>query len=181
MSDVDDKIESLIAADAWTEAREVICDVLRDSPKDHWLLSRLALTFYEQFDYETALEYDVKALNLAPRCPLALWGYAGSLEMLGRTDEAIKIYCRLVRRGAKKIASGDCGEGLARARGLMADCLYRLASCYESLGKRRQALKFYEQHLAERGVGCHSIYSLREVRREFEHLRRKSLLPQTAT
>jgi tetratricopeptide (TPR) repeat protein len=181
MSGIGDKIESLIAADAWEEAREVILDALRESPEDHWLLSRLALTFYEQFDYEQALDYDAKALTIAPNCPLALWGYAGSLEMLGRTEEAIKIYRRLVRRGAKAIASDECGEGLARARGLVADCLYRLAGCYESLGKRQQALKFYEQHLAERGAGCHSIYPLRKVRQEFEDWRQKSPLTERTT
>ena len=181
MSEIGEKIESLIAADDWTEARKIITNALSESPEDHWLLSRLALTFYEQFDYEKALEYDAKALSYAPHCPLALWGYAGSLEMLDRQNEAIKIYRRLIRRGAKAIAYGECGEGLARARGLVADSLYRVASCYESLGRRRQAAKFYEQHLAERGAGCHSIYSLREVRQEFKDLRRKPSLIEGTT
>lgn len=74
------------------------------------------MTYYEEFKYEKALEYDSQALSLAPNCPLALWGYAGSLDMLGREREALKIYQRLVKRGAESITHGECGEGLARAR-----------------------------------------------------------------
>ena len=57
------------------------------------MISRLALTHYEELEYEKALELDQQALALAPSCPLALWGYAGSLEMLSR-EHALKIYQR---------------------------------------------------------------------------------------
>lgn len=131
-----DKIEALIEADNWKGARKAIIAALRTKPESHWLFSRLALTHYEELEYEKALELDEQALALAPNCPLALWGYAGSLEMLSREREALKIYQRLIDRGAEAIAHGECGEGLARARGLVADSYYRMATCYESLGKK---------------------------------------------
>lgn len=174
MSEKSDNIEDLIEAEDWKGARQLIRDALRKKPESHWLLSRLALTFYEEFKYEKALDYDSRALEIAPNCPLALWGYAGSLDMLGRDREALRIYRRLVRRDAQSIAYGECGEGLARARGLVADSLYRMAGCYASLGKRRKAMEFLEQHLARRGAGCHSIYALREVQRELGELRQKA-------
>ena len=37
-----------------------------------------------------------------------IWGYAESLEMLGRESEALTAYRRLLRRGEEKIAVGDC-------------------------------------------------------------------------
>ena len=174
MSKVSDKIEALIESDDWKGARRVIRAALRKEPDSHWLLSRLALAYYEEFNYEKALEYESQALSLAPNCPLVLWGYAGSLDMLGREREALKVYQRLVRRGAEAIAYGECGEGLARARGLVADCLYRMAECYECLGQRKKAVEFFEKHLAQRGAGCHSIYPLHKVRKELDELRRKS-------
>jgi tetratricopeptide (TPR) repeat protein len=101
---------------------------------------------------------------------MVLWEIAGALEMLDRQREAIAIYRRLVKRGVEKIAFGDCGEGMARARGLVADCLYRLSTCYEFLGNKLKAAKYYEQHLAVRGPGCHSTYSIKEVRKKYRNL-----------
>jgi tetratricopeptide (TPR) repeat protein len=174
MSEVSDRIESLIDADDWKGARKVIRAALLTEPESHWLLSRLALTYYEEFKYEESLEYETRALALAPNCPLALWGYAGALEMLGREREALEVYRRLVRRGAESIAYGECGEGLARARGLVADSLYRMAGCYKSLGQSRKAAEHLEKHLAQRGKGCHSIYRLREARKGLDELRPKT-------
>lgn len=125
------EIEKLIADEKWKDVRKLIRAALRKEPGDHWLLTRLGTTYYEVFDYEKALFYSKQALELAPNCPLVLWDYASDLDMLGRTKEAIAIYKKLVKRGVEGIAYGECGEGLAWARGLVADCLYRLAKCYD--------------------------------------------------
>ena len=65
---------------------------LRRKRDDHWLLSRLALTHYEQRQYRRALHYELKALQIAPYCHLVVWGYAGTLEMLERNKEALQPY-----------------------------------------------------------------------------------------
>ena len=164
------QIESAIRADRWKEARRLIRIALREQPDDHWLLTRLSLTYYEQSNYRRALSYSKHALRLAPRCPLVLWDYAGDLDMLGRKTEAARIYHGLVRRGVRSIAFGRCGEGLARARGLVADSLYRLAHCYRDLGEQSKAVAYLRKHLQRRGPGCHSIYPIGEVRKELKQL-----------
>ena len=161
-------IERLIRSHDWVAARKVILAELRSSPKSHWLLSRLGLTFYEQQRYTQALRYSLRALAEMPNCPLALWDYAGSLEMLDRTQEALKVYLHLIRRGICSVAFGDCGEGLAWARGLIADCHYRAAHCYVSLHRKKMAVKALKGHIALRGPGCRSIYSLAKVRKELK-------------
>jgi tetratricopeptide (TPR) repeat protein len=166
-----EEIERLIAAEDWRGARRVIRAALRHEPDDHWLLTRLALTHYEEFDYSRALECDQQAFALAPCCPLVLWGLAGSLDMLGRTAEAVAIYRRILRRGKESLAYGPCGEGMARARGLYADSLYRISRCYAREGRRRLALRYLERHLDERGPGCHSIYPLADMRLHAKHQR----------
>lgn len=165
-----EKIEHEIARENWVNARKLITAELRKDPDSHWLLTRLSLTYYEQFKYTKALELTTRALSLAPSCPLVLWDHAGALDMLGRTNEALTIYQRLIKRGVNRIAYDDCGEGLARARGLIADSLYRLAICYTTLKKPREAMSAYKRHLAMRGPGCHSIYGLKAVRRELNDL-----------
>jgi tetratricopeptide (TPR) repeat protein len=160
------KLDKLIESEKWAAARKLILSELRNEPKNHWLLTRLALTYYEERNYKRALQISRKAYAIGPKCPLVLWDLAGTLDMLGREKEAIKIYQNLVRRGVDSIAYGECGEGLARARGLIADCYYRLFSCYQSLGLRKKAQSFLHKHLCLRGRGCHSIYSLQEVKRK---------------
>jgi len=160
------EIESAIKKEDWREARRLVRAALRHQPSSHWLLTRLALTYYEEHDYRRALAADKQAYALAPHCPLVLWDLAGTLDMLGRPTEAIKLYRRLIRRGVEAIAYGDCGEGLAWARGLVADCWYRIARCYRRANRYRYAARCYGRHLAMRGPGCRSIYSLREVQKQ---------------
>ena len=143
------------------------------SPADHWLLTRLGLTYYEERKYREALNYHLQALEKMPNCPLALWDYAGALEMLERTQQALNVYRRLVRRGVAAIAHGPCGEGLAWARGLIADCHYRMSHCYNAKGKRAMATRSLLNHLALRGPGCRSIYSLAAVRQELRAVQKQ--------
>ena len=77
------KIERLIEAEDWPAARRAIRAELRSDPENHWLLTRLGLTYYEEKDYKQALEWSRRAVGEAPNCPLVLWDYAGTLQMLG--------------------------------------------------------------------------------------------------
>ncbi len=167
---VTSKIEQLISAEDWHATRLAVRAQLRSSPSDHWLLTRLGLTYYEERRYKQALKYELRALVIAPNCPLVLWDYAGSLEMLDQTEAALKVYRRLVHRGIWQIAFGECGEGLAWARGLIADCHYRMAHCYAALQRPRMAIRSLRRHICLRGPGCRSIYSLAKVREELGKL-----------
>jgi len=163
-------IESCIAAEKWRAARKLIRAGLKKDPESHWLMTRLAGTYYQEQDYKKALHLSQKAVALAPNCPLVLWDYTGALEMLGRHGEALRIYRRLIRRGARAIAYGRCGEGLGWARGLIADCHCGVAKCYARLGQRKRAFAAFEKHLEMRGPGCRSIYPISTVRKESARL-----------
>ena len=164
-------IERLIEANDWLAASRAIRMALHSDRQNHWLLTSLALTYYEEKDYRRALEYDLVALAEAPTCPLVLWNYAGTLQMIDQRQEALKIYRALIRRGTKEIAFDDCGEGLGWARGLVADCHYRIAGCHRRARHPALAIKSLEKHLGLRGPGCRSIYQLRDVKQELEKLR----------
>ncbi|MGO8758833.1 MAG: tetratricopeptide repeat protein [Terracidiphilus sp.] len=154
-------------AEDWTGARRLIKAELRRDPEDHWLLSRLALTYYEQRKYEQALYWDAMALQESPYCPLAIWGYAGSLEMLGRLDESLAIYRWLLSWGEEYLACGDCGEGIGRARSLLADCHYRIASIWKKKRQWKRAAAEYHIYLSKRKKGWGSIYSIRDVKASY--------------
>jgi tetratricopeptide (TPR) repeat protein len=163
-------IEAAIRSENWRKARRLIRAKLKREPDNHWLLTRLGLTYYEERAYRESLSYERKALNLAPRCPLALWDYAGSLQMLGKHRMALRVYRQLLSRGIKGIAFGDCGEGRGWARGLIADCFYRQAHSYRKLGEQKASIGCYRRHLKMRGPGCRSIYPVQAVRKELSEL-----------
>ena len=164
-------IESAIRAEDWIAARTLIRTALKSEPHNHWLITRLGLTYYEQRQYKRAIRCAEKALSLAPSCPLVLWDYAGDLDMLERTNEAIRIYRRLINRGVERIAVERCGEGKAWARGLIADCHFRLAACLMAKGQFEKAGEALDQHLALRGRTCRSIYVLQDVRKLLRDLK----------
>ena len=127
-------------------------------------MSRLALTYYERRDYEKALYWDAMALQEAPYCPLSVWGYAGSLDMLGREREALVLYRWILSLGEEDLAHGACGEGVRWAQSLITDCHYRIARIWEDKRQWKKALREYEMYLTRRGKGSSSIYSIREAR-----------------
>jgi tetratricopeptide (TPR) repeat protein len=160
-------IERAIAANDWPKARRLIREELRQNRGDHWLLTRLSLTYYEQKQYRKSLQYVTQALQIAPHCPLAVWDYAGTLDMLGQKRKALQTFEWLISWGEKTIAYGECGEGIRFARSLIADCYYRIARIYEERRERGKALRAYRQHLRRRKRGVRSIYPLSDVRRKY--------------
>jgi len=168
------RIEAAIEREDWLKARRLIREGLRRKPGDHWFLTRLALTYYEQRQYRRALHYDVKALNVEPYCPLAVWGYAGALDMLERRKEALQVFRWLISWGEDRLAYGQCGEGIQRARSLIADCFCRIAKIYERTGQRKKAITAYRAHLSRRNTATRSIYSLKAVRNSLKTLEKRN-------
>lgn len=160
------KAEKYFFENKFSRSREILQLILKRHPKDHWLLSRVGTTYYEEMNYSQALKYSLKAVKISPNCPLVLWNYAGALDMLGREAEAIKIWESIIKRGIEAIAYGDCGEGLVWARSLVNDCYYRIGKSYLELGKKALGQKYIQRHIDNRLQHKYkSIYDLRSVRK----------------
>lgn len=166
--------DELYDQENWSEMRTLLRSVLKEEPDCHWLLTRISMTYYEEYEYAMALEFAKKALQLEPRCPLALWDCAGALDMLDRQQEAIRIWQAILNVGEDELAHGDCAEGVGRARSLMNDCRYRIGKAHGDLRETGLAIHWMRSHLANRRAGQECIYSKREVERELRELERES-------
>ena len=155
-----DAAELLIANGDWPAARRVLELALLASPHDHWLRSRLGATYYETGDYSTALQHFEDAKEAAPKCPIALWDYAGTLQQLGRHETAVGIYEALLKRQVGWLTKDLCLQSRALAKGLIADSQFRLSRSLDALGRKEAADAAFLAHLHMRGPGCYSLYSL---------------------
>jgi len=165
MSDRDaQRIEAAMDHEDWGRARRLIRRALENEPDSHWLMTQLSSALYEARQYEQAVEWSRKALELAPHCPLVLWDLAGGLDMTGHADEAIRIWRSLLDRGVQGIADDECGEGKRWSASLVNDCRFALGRTLHDVGRTKEGLKYLRDHLRHRRPGLPSIYTLREVK-----------------
>jgi tetratricopeptide (TPR) repeat protein len=158
-------IDRLLAAEKWQEAQSLLHWELIHAPTDHYWWMMLSETYYEQFEYETALECAKRAVELAPQCPLALWHYAGCLSMTGQERAALAVWTLLLNRDLDEIAYGEGGEGMKWAMQLLNDVHYRMGFVHQFLGEDSQARVSFEKYLENRRHGVSSIYDAADVKK----------------
>lgn len=164
-------VEHLMQTENWTAARSSIEKQLHHKPDDHVLLTRLAAVFHELQEYERSLRCSERARQLSPSCPLVLWDFAGTLQMLGKHADALEMYREIIKRKPGWIAKDPCVANRAQAKGLVADCHFRMMRSLDALGRRDEASEEFAAHLDLRGPGCYSIYPLGSQRKQSDVIR----------
>lgn len=159
---LNEQINNLLDQEQWPQARKLLEEELKKSPEDHWVLTQLGVTYYEQRRYQKALQFFLASREIVPDCPLTLWNLAGALDALGKSTSAVKIYTGLLK--SKKSAKDDsCWESKAWTDALKADCMYRLGVCFQHLGRKQKAEQCYRQYLNLLLAGIDGSYSLDDV------------------
>ncbi len=161
---ISSKINLLFAEANYSDARKLLLGLLKENSKDHWLLTRLSTTYYEEKKYKKALEFSQKAIEISPDCPLSLWDYAGALEMMGEIKKAIAVWEKLFLMDIEKLANDNCGEGITRAKALQMDCAFRIGMAYATLEELNKSKVYFENHFKLRYRGNRSIYDLKYVK-----------------
>ncbi len=152
-------IETLIQEGDWEAARTGIQLELAGEPDNHWLLTQLGVTFYEQGRYREALVPLSASLKLVPDCPLTLWNVAGALDALGKPEKAVPIYTWLL--GSKRTVEDDsCWESAEWTEALKADCLYRIGACFQQMSHPETAELCYREYIDLLLAGVAGIYSI---------------------
>ncbi|MGA2033100.1 MAG: tetratricopeptide repeat protein [Thermoguttaceae bacterium] len=163
------KIGNLFRREQWEEARRILERQREKDPHNHWVLTQLGVTFYEERRYEEALQLFLASQKIVPECPLTLWNLAGSLDSLGKHASAIQIYTWLLL--SKRSPDDDpCWESKEWADSLKADCVYRVGVCFQRLRKKRKAEDCYHQYLDLLSIGIEGSYSIDDVKRQMRQL-----------
>lgn len=162
-------IETLLREGAWEAARKQIERELKRQPDNHWLLTQLGVTYYEQGRYRESLTPLLDALRIVPDCPLTLWNVAGALDALGKPEVAVSIYTWLLR--SNKSADDDpCWESAEWADFLKTDCVYRLGICFQHMGRRESAEHCFRQYINLIVAGMTGTYPIEDAARHIREL-----------
>jgi hypothetical protein len=157
-----DKLNDLFRRCQWEKARQLLENEREKDPENHWVLTQLGVTFYEQKRYNEALQPFLTSYRIVADCPLTLWNLAGTLDALGKHKDAVKIYTWLLQ--TKRSPQDDpCWESKEWADALKTDTLFRLGCCFQSLGKRKKAEDCYRRYLNLVLIGGDGTYSVEEV------------------
>jgi tetratricopeptide (TPR) repeat protein len=163
-SKVGKQIDDLIDAERWEEARKLIDKALKKEPDNHWLLTQLAETYYEQRLYKKALSLLLRSRSIVADCPLTLWHLANTLGALGYHSEALRIYTWILR--SKKTPEDDpCWESVEWTDALKTDCVFRMGLCFKHLGKNEEAAHCFRKYIDLTLLGMGGTYSIDEARK----------------
>jgi tetratricopeptide (TPR) repeat protein len=173
MHNLSERINDAFKREQWSAARKLITAELDKDPENHWLISRLGTTHYEQKDYKKALRLARKAHALKPDCPLVLWDLAGSLFANGKTRNALRIYRDLIKNGPRFARQKPCGEGTKWMFSLMCDCMFMMAVCHLELGNLPQATRCLTRFVEWRTQSEGGIYSVDDGVSELESIAKK--------
>jgi tetratricopeptide (TPR) repeat protein len=163
------KIDDLFQRAQWEEARRILERQRVEDPHDHWVLTQLGVTFYEQRRYEEALQLFLESQQIVPDCPLTLWNLAGTLDALGNYANALRVYTWLLLN-QKSPDDDPCWESKEWADALKTDCVYRVGVCFHHLGEKRKAERWYRQYLDFLSNGIEGSYSIDDVKRQMRDL-----------
>lgn len=148
----------------WEKAKIYIEKELLEAPNDYWLISTLAITYYELRDYVKALSLSENALSINPKDYLVLDYHACILSVIpGKELVAIKFLKKIVKTDINKMAYGPTGEGMKWAKSIINDCRVRLAMVYHSINKVKEAILYLNEHLVYRERGIFSNFTKNEV------------------
>lgn len=162
------KIFECFDTEDYAKAKRLLKKELENHPEEYWIVTNLAIVYYESGDFKKALEYSNKAMEMAPNDPLVLNYHAPILRVNDRFQEAIDTWMKVMNMSEEELANSRFGEGVKWAKSLVNDIRYNLGNAYSLLDDYATAVKYYQEHLSNRKRGMYSIYSKAEVQQELD-------------
>ena len=165
-------IGDLIEKEDWKAARKAIRRELVDDPDNHWLLTQLGVTYYEERKYRDALKPLLAAFDLVPDCPLTLWNLAGTAVALGKPEIAIPIFAWILR--SETSAEDDsCWESDEWTAALKTDCVYRVGMCFKHMKRWNPADHCFRQYVNLLLAGMKGMYPIEDAAEQIRQVHSK--------
>jgi hypothetical protein len=101
------------------------------------------------------------------RYPLTLWHLAGTLDALGYTGGALRVYSWLLRC-TRTPQDDPCWESTAWTDALKTDCVFRIGVCFRHLNRKDKALFCFRRYIDLLLAGAEGSYPIEEA---LQHIR----------
>lgn len=162
--DISNILNNYFNNNQWNESKQLLEIELSKDPDDYWLITNLAIVYYELKEYETAFSFSERAMKINPKDYLVLDYHACILSVMeGHEKAAIKLLIKIINTDLNKIAYSPNGEGMSWAKSIVNDCRVRLALVYKSIDKKKDAFQLLNEHLKHRQRGVFSNFTKRNV------------------
>lgn len=153
------KLNNLIENENWAYAKMLLEEEIRKQPEEYFLITSLSKIYFNMREYNKALKYSTKAINIESNDPLVIYDHGCALSANNKHKEAI-YYCKqIVKMDINKVAYGKFGEGMKWAKSIVNDSIFRIAISFIKLDKPIIAKKYIKEHLRNRRRGQYSDFS----------------------
>ena len=160
------QVNTCYARENFNKAKKILENALELAPDEYWIITNLAIAYYEIGKFKKALEYSEKAFNIAPADPIVSNYHATILRVNDKFKEAIEIWKQILNKSDEELLKSRFGEGKKWAISLKNDIRYNIGNAYSLIDDYKTAISFYQTHLDNRKRGLYSLYSKQEVESE---------------
>ena len=172
-------IRQALRAERWSKARSLISTQLQTFRRDPWLLANLAYTYDKEGRSLEAKRLLAQAYRQAPKDPFILWEYASLLADLGRHEQALGLFLRIMQLKINPSSWIETGTSKRRADGFINDCRFRAGISNYFLHQTKPAVHYLEKYIKCRGQCATSIYTIKEARDKIETIRNYDVINNT--
>lgn len=152
----------MIKQKEFSKAKLFLQKELAKDTDNAYLLTQMANVLWNLNKNKEALTYALKAQKASADDPLTLFTMGRILWSMERYEESVDVWDELLRMDLVEMSSR--GWGLRWAKSVANDALFYKADCLYGLGRKTEAEKTLETHLANRQKGLESDFSIKECR-----------------
>lgn len=152
----------MIKQKEFSKAKHFLQKKLAKDTDNAYLLTQMANVLWNLNKNKEALAYAKKAQKASADDPLTLFTMGRILWSMEKFEESVDVWDELLRMDLVEMSSR--GWGVRWAKSVANDALFYKADCLYGLGRKTEAEKTLETHLANRQKGLESDFSIKECR-----------------
>ena len=170
-----DKLNQLIRQKRYRAADNLLRKMVEQAPEDGYLLTRMAVSLWNDRKNEEALQYADRAKKVEPTDPYVIYTRARVLWALDKNEEAIAEWDNILNMSEHDLK--ESGYRPMWIKTFVNEARYYKALSLRALFRDKEALALMEEHLKHRGKGVQSDFTKKEATLLYKELKYSDFRP----